>query len=222
MSRKSKTASPAAAPQAAVPAGPQTYLLLREAHSPKLGPRSVGAILFQVLTDPERQSLFLRIAANEGGGYVSDEAVPVQAIRRCIQAQPADEPLRAASFKPAFTGKSNNNSGFMTAILVHEGLLARGAEKTHLMTDTGRWDAWCAEHMAISGDLTSVRVGKEVPVLTAAGAESSASDPDAAPDGPSAGDAAAPADTGGDTPGEAFTGDDKPARGRRKTRGDQS
>ncbi|MDG0857344.1 hypothetical protein [Roseateles puraquae] len=69
MSRKSKPAT-AADVHVQMPAGPQTYLLLREAHSPKLGPRSVGGILFQVLTDTERQALFLRIAGNEGGGYV--------------------------------------------------------------------------------------------------------------------------------------------------------
>ncbi|WP_343622406.1 hypothetical protein [Roseateles puraquae] len=192
--------------------GPQTYLLLREAHAAKLGPRSVGAIVFQVLTDPERQALFLRIAGNEGGGYVSDEAVSVQAIRQCISEQPADEPLRAASFKPAFIGKSNNNSGFMTAILVHEGLLSRDAEKTHLMTDTGRWDAWCTEHMAIGGELTSVRVGKEVHTPTV--------ENEAAEGNPVAG-----ADQAAD--GEVPAVDDdvepeKPARGRRKARADQA
>lgn len=216
MSRKSTSAmttTVSTAPgQASLTSGPQTYLLLREAHAAKLGPRSVGAILFQVLTDPERQALFLRIAGNEGGGYVSDEAVAVQAIRQCISAQPADEPLRAASFKPAFVGRSNNNAGFMTAILVHEGLLSRDAEKTHLMTDTGRWAAWCAEHMAIGGELTSVRVGKEVPAPAAEG-DAAEGDPALATD--QAADSEAPA-----ADGDVETG--KPARGRRKARSDQS
>lgn len=218
MPRKSTSAPAATATtavpvsvQAVMPVGPQTYLLLREAHAAKLGPRSVGAILFQVLTDTERQALFLRIAGNEAGGHASDEAVAVQAIRQCISAQPADEPLRAASLKPAFVGRSNNNSGFMTAILVHEGLLSRDAEKTHLMTDTGRWDAWCAEHMAIGGELTSVRVGKEEP---APAAEQAAIEGEP------------PADAGQVAGGEAPVTDDsvdtgKPARGRRKARADQ-
>ena len=169
MPRKSKSADTMAAVQPALPAGPQTYLLLREAHAAKLGPRSIGAIRYQVLTDTQRQALFLRIAGNEGGGYVSDEAVPMRSIMQCVDEHPTDQPLRATVFKPAFVGRSSNNWGFLTAILLTEGLLTRDGEKPHALVNTGRWDAWWTDHMAIGGDLAEVRVGKELPQASAEG-----------------------------------------------------
>lgn len=205
MPRKSIPAATAANVQATLPAGPQTYLLLREAHSPKLGPRSTGAIVYQVLTDPERQALFLRIAGNEGGGYVSDEAVPVRSLMQCISDHPADQPLRAAMFKPAFVGQSNNNWGFMSAILLTEGLLSRDPDKPHGLADTGRWDAWCADHMNIGGDLTEIRVGKELAATTTeepGNADQAAAERDGA---------------AGEVPTDAAdAAPDKPARGRRR------
>lgn len=212
MSRKSKPSPTAADAQVQVPAGPQTYLLLREAHSPKLGPRSVGGILFQVLTDTERQALFLRIAGNEGGGYVSDEAVAVRSIIRCIADHPADQPLRAAVFKPAFIGRSSNNPCFMAAVLLTEGLLSRDADKPHQLADTGRWDAWIADHMAIGGDLTEVRIGKEP---APAPAEEAGAAPDAEVELAQADEAAAEVDA---DEMAVVSEAEKPARGRRKGR----
>lgn len=211
MPRKSIPAAMAANVQAALTAGPQTYLLLREAHSPKLGPRSTGAILYQVLIDTERQAIFLRIAGNEGGGYVSDEAVPVRTLMQCASEHPADQPLRAATFKPAFVGRSNNNWGFMSAILLTEGLLSRDGDKPHALIDTGRWEAWLSDHMAIGGDLTEVRVGKELPPVTT-------DEPGGAARGDADGDSAtteSPAN-GSEAPQDAAPG--KPAGGRRKVR----
>ncbi|TDP74066.1 hypothetical protein [Roseateles toxinivorans] len=211
MPRKSIPAETTAIVETALPAGPQTYLLLREAHSAKLGPRSLGAILYQVLTDTARQALFLRIAGNEGGGYVSDEAVPVRSIMRCVSEHPVDQPLRATVFKPAFIGRSSNNWGFLSAILLTEGLLSRDADKPHLLVDTGRWEAWWADHLAIGGDLPEVRIGKELPQAIAE--EGGSAGQVEAVEGAS--DGAGAVDTDEAMPASE---PDKPARGRRKAR----
>ncbi|HMY99486.1 MAG TPA: hypothetical protein PLU79_07510 [Burkholderiaceae bacterium] len=167
-----KTSTPAPATVAAAdatspsttPGGPKTYYLLRADHAPKLGQRSTGRIAFQVLTDAERQSVFLRIAGNEGGGYVSDEAVPFAKIVRCINEHDPKLPVKAELFRRVFVGRSNNNWGFLTAILVYEGLLRRDPDKPSRMSDAGGWSAWASRHLEIQGELQAVKVGKE-PVI---------------------------------------------------------
>lgn len=146
------------------PGGPKTFYLLRADHAPKLGQRSTGRIAFQVLTDAERQNVFLRIAGNEGGGYVSDEAVPFAEVVRCINEHDPKLPVKAELFRQAFVGRSNNNWGFLTAILVYEGLLRRDPDKPSRMSDAGGWAAWASRHLEIQGELQAVKVGKE-PVI---------------------------------------------------------
>ena len=149
--------------------GITSYRLIRESRAAKLGLRSSGQIVFQILTDDALQDLFVRIAANQGGGYVSDEAVSVHALVRCITERTPSEPLRSGIFKSAFVGKSSNNSGFMTAVLLHEGLLSRDANRPHLLIDCGLWNDWRATQLSVSGDLPVVRVGKEPALATDSG-----------------------------------------------------
>lgn len=166
MTKKTSTAAAAAdaTSPSTTPGGPKTFYLLRADHAPKLGQRSTGRIAFQVLTDAERQSVFLRIAGNEGGGYVSDEAVPFAEVVRCINEHDPQLPVKAERFRRAFVGRSNNNWGFLTAILVYEGLLRRDPDKPSRMSDAGGWSAWASRHLEIQGELQAVKVGKE-PVI---------------------------------------------------------
>lgn len=140
----------------------KTFWLIREAFAPKLSPRSNGRIKYQILTDQPRQTLFLRIAGNEGGGQFSDEAVPVQALRSCVNQHPADQPMRAAALKSAFVGRSSNQPPFGAAILLAEGLLQRDTEHAGALIDGSSWQAWADAQMAAAvGDLSEVKVGKE-------------------------------------------------------------
>jgi hypothetical protein len=155
-----------------------TYRLIRKARAPKMGPHSTGQIVYQILTDETQQELFIRLAANEGGGYISDEAVSLHAIVRCVTDLEDGQVLRSGAFKPAFIGRSSNNSGFIAAVLLAEGLLSRIADRPHGLSDNGQWQAWCATQLAVVGDLPCVRVGKEV---IAAEASGSAVQPDVDP-----------------------------------------
>ena len=138
-----------------------TFLLIREGFAPKMGQRSTGQIGYQVLTNEDRTEVFLRIAKNQGGGYASDEAVAIHALVCCISSREADEPLRSGTFKPAFSGRSSNNSGFIAAIMLAELLIRRDADRPHILHDCGKWNAWCSEQLAVTGDLPTVRIGKE-------------------------------------------------------------
>ncbi|MGR6806052.1 hypothetical protein ACU6VI_07075 [Sphaerotilus natans] len=139
----------------------KTYWLIRQGQCPKLGAFSSGQISYQLLAGEGRDELFLRISGNEGGGYVSDEAVAFSRIMRCIDDHDPDKPLRSAHFREAFTGRSNNNWGFLSAILLHEGLLERHPAQPHLLIDCGEWGAWRQAQLAeTSDDAAEVKVGK--------------------------------------------------------------
>ena len=148
---------------AVAPPGVPCYRLIRAASAPKLGLRSTGQIGYQILTDDSHQEVYLRITTNESGGYFSDEAVSVHALVRCITDLETGEVLRSGAFKPAFViGKSANNCGFLSAVMLAEGLLGRDAERPHLLIDNAHWNDWCATQLAVGGDLPLVRIGKDV------------------------------------------------------------
>lgn len=150
------------APLAPCPPAP-SYLLIREALAPKLGSRSQGKITYQVLTDEARHDLFLRIAHNDGGGYVSDEAVPLNKLRSCINQRASDQPMRSAIFMAAFKGRSSNNPTFAAAVMINEGLLSRDPQRPGVLMDVDGWPTWAASQLAIEGDLPLVTVGKVPP-----------------------------------------------------------
>ncbi|MFM2120534.1 MAG: hypothetical protein RL722_2002 [Pseudomonadota bacterium] len=154
------TPIPGAMPVPAPAPGPQTYRLIREERAAKLGARSTCGVIFQVLADEARQALFLRIARNEGGGYINNEAVSLHAILTCLQAV-GDHQIKAASFITAFRGRSSNNPGAMAAVLVHEKLIKRHPERPHLFDDGEvGWADWATRQLAVGGDLPIVTVGK--------------------------------------------------------------
>lgn len=139
----------------------KTYRLIRQSQCPKLGAFSSGRITYQLLTSEARNQLFLRISGNEGGGYVSDEAVALSRIMQCVDDHGPDKPLRSTHFREAFVGRSNNNWGFLSAILLHEGLLERHPAQPHLLIDCGEWEAWQRAQLAeASDDAAEVKVGK--------------------------------------------------------------
>lgn len=173
----------AAAPMTESPATPapgiKTFWLIRQDRCPKLGAFSAGVITYQVLTNETRDELFVRIAGNEGGGYVSDEAVPFTSIVRCVNEHEEDKPMRSGDFRPAFVGRSNNNSGFLAAVLLHEQLLNRHPALPHLLIDAGGWGAWGSTQLeqTLDRELTPVAVGR--PPRTIPPRQS----PETAPDG---------------------------------------
>lgn len=126
------------------------YLAVKTSSAPKLG-RNGGGITYKVLTDPERQHLFLIIAANDGGGYYSREIVAFDAVEGCL---PADQtqPLAAKAFASAFVGRSSNNPSFMAAILRAEGLLSSVDGKPHLHQVVGEWEAWKRTMRTLPGE----------------------------------------------------------------------
>lgn len=134
----------------------QTFWLLKEGVAAKLGARAEGNIHYQVLADADRQHLYVAITANESGGYFSRERVQIDQIEGCLKATKPDKPFPSKTFKDAFTGKSSNNPGFLTAILRSEGLLgaAPEAETQHVIISSV--EAWKSKLLTEPGILIAL------------------------------------------------------------------
>ena len=127
---------------------PTTFLLLHSAVAPKLGLRSAGRIGYQLLTDTDRQHLYLALTDNDGGGYFSREIVPFAAVEACLDGHDACQPFPSKRLVASFQGRSSNNAPFLCAALRDLGLLlaAPGKPFQHAVADgwAGRIEAQLA------------------------------------------------------------------------------
>ena len=128
---------------------PIAYLKLKSADAQKLG-RNGGDVSYLILTDPDRQQLYITINGNSGGGYYSTEIVSLAAVEACLPDDNA-QPIAAKSLAAAFVGKSANNPSFMAAILRSEGLLGPVENKPNQHQIAGDWSAWKSTMLALDG-----------------------------------------------------------------------
>ncbi|MBA5606263.1 hypothetical protein H3H36_12955 [Duganella sp. FT3S] len=77
--------------------------------------------------------------------------MPFKNVEACIDKHGPEQALPSKTFQPAFTGKSSNNAGFLTAILRAEGLLsaAPDGEGRHIIA--GNWAEWKSSVLALAG-----------------------------------------------------------------------
>lgn len=126
------------------------YLKLKAADAQKLG-RKGGFISYLILTDTDRQQLYVSIVANDSGGYFSNEIASFDGIEACI---PADhtQPFPAKVLIPAFISRSANQPSFCAALLRAEGLTTAGPNKPHLHQVVGDWDDWKLAMLDLPGE----------------------------------------------------------------------
>jgi hypothetical protein len=129
-----------------------SYLCLKLATARKTGQRACGAITYRVLSDDQRESLFITITANDGGGYFSKEIVPLAKVERCLAGFAGGQPLPSKALRGAFVGKSTNNAGFLVALLRAEGLLEQAAEAPHQYRVAGDWSDWKDSMLCADGE----------------------------------------------------------------------
>lgn len=129
------------------------YLCLKVGQAAKTGERSTGQITYRVLSDTDRQSLFLTLTGNDGGGWFSDEIVPLSRIEEVLDTLPdRSQSFPSKILRPAFVSKSVNNAGFLGALLRAERLLAAAPEdkQQHVLTDA--WSDWKAAMLSLDGE----------------------------------------------------------------------
>ncbi len=118
---------------------------IREHHIPKLGERAIGHLVYQVAVG-ESGTVYLAVTGNGGSGYFSREWVALPRLRDVLHPYlESDQTFPTPILRPAYVNRSNNNGGFLAAILRHEGLLKAVPEQPHLHVCTADWADWEAE-----------------------------------------------------------------------------
>lgn len=131
---------------------PISYFCVKTQSAPKSGLNSQGSIAYSVLRDADSHDAHICLLSNDAGGYHSQEAVPFSAIKACIDGVSDQHPIPAKIFKGAFHGRSANNSGFLVAVLRHEGLLQPAPDAAHKHIVGGSWDDWLKAVLSETGD----------------------------------------------------------------------
>lgn len=121
---------------------PPTFLHLRSGSAPKLGQHSDGQIHYELLTDRQNKELFIRLTANDSGGYFSREAIPFSRIRAAVAEINEGQGFASKTFFSLFIGRSINNSGFISCVLRALGLIAAVPDNAHLHQLAGNWSEW--------------------------------------------------------------------------------
>lgn len=75
-----------------------------------------------------KSDIHIRVFANTGGGYFSQEWIAWKAIQTALKKLPADKSLTSMALIPLFKGKSANTPGFLLAVLRNEGLVEGDAK----------------------------------------------------------------------------------------------
>lgn len=129
---------------------PESYLSLKLAKAIKSGARSQGYVHYRILTDADRSQLYLTLVANDSSGCFSREIVPFERIETALQGLDVSKPITSKQFQPCFVSKSQNNAGFLAAVLRSEGLLQSVPDATHQHALAGDWSAWKAALLALT------------------------------------------------------------------------
>jgi hypothetical protein len=88
--------------------------------------------------------LYLRVTANSGGGFFSNEWIALDDILAVIEEQPARQPFKSLVFKRSggyesglYVSQGSNNCGFLSAVLRDVGILKAvpGKPYSHLLDD---------------------------------------------------------------------------------------
>ena len=126
------------------------YLKLKSAEAQKLG-RNGGSISYLILSDTDRQQLYVSIVANDSGGYFSNEIARFDGIEACM---PADhtQPFPAKVLIQAFISRSANQPSFCAALLRAEGLTTAAVDKPHLHQVVGDWAEWKRAMLTLPGE----------------------------------------------------------------------
>jgi hypothetical protein len=95
--------------------------ILRRGKCPSLSGRS--ELTYEYGYNEKSKTILFRIADNTGAGQFQDTWIPLDAIISTLEK--AKAPFSLSVFKPLYSGQSVNNTGFLGASLLKEGLIER-------------------------------------------------------------------------------------------------
>lgn len=128
----------------------ETYLSLKVGAANKNSARSHGKVHYRILADHALEQLFITIVGNGDGGCFSKEVLPFNKIELCLQGIDTRKPIASKLFHTAFTGRSANNPGFLTAVLRDLQLLTQAPDVVHQHCVQPDWEAWKTAMLALA------------------------------------------------------------------------
>lgn len=119
--------------------------ILKKATCPTLSGKS--KLTYMIGCDDENE-VFLRIYANNGGGFFSTEWVALKNIQQALEKNP--EEITSVALYGLFRGKSVNTPAFLLAVLKHEGMVRsiKGKKRRHELVDSSDFQDRIADLMS--------------------------------------------------------------------------
>jgi hypothetical protein len=77
----------------------------------------------------EAKDLCLRITANTKAGAFCTDTTELKTLRAALDRAPRNETITSAVFRHLYAGSSENMSGFIFSVLLHEGLVRRSLKE---------------------------------------------------------------------------------------------
>lgn len=144
---------------------------IRKAKANKAGQFSQGSVEYLISKDDDNE-VYISITHNDSSGQFSKEAVALSKIESVLANNPNPNDTPAKVLKPAFISRSANNSGFLMAVLIAEGLMRKQDDKAFAYLKIGDWTAWKAQQLLLAIMPTSAPVVASTPVVTTTSSKS--------------------------------------------------
>lgn len=125
-------AQPKVTPSSTPSSDTPDILPIRTGHCPSL--KGLSRLTYE-LGGGSDDAILIRITDNSGGGHFSDEWVSWKLIELTLQ---ASSPITSHQLRKIFSGKSANNAGFLTAVLLKEGIIEAHPDKRRYYRLTGK------------------------------------------------------------------------------------
>jgi len=116
----------------------------------------VGHVIADDEADTSGDNIHVRVYANSGHGFFSDEWVPMSSIQEVFDKLHAGQPITSYMLYPLFRGKSLNSPGFMLAVLQDAGFV-RHMQDRRRNYELGDPSAFMAEMVALIDAGTDLR-----------------------------------------------------------------
>ena len=113
----------------------------------------------------DKSEILMRVISNTSSGYFSKEAISMAAIQQMFTNVPADKGITSFLLQSLYEGKSQNNAGFLFAVLVAEKLVEPVPETRHYKCTDGK--KFSAEVTALIKSGVSLKIDE--PPVKAAG-----------------------------------------------------
>jgi hypothetical protein len=112
--------------------------ILKKSNCPKLSPKAKGSLTYHIGYAETAKTHLIRVTANTGGGFFSNEWVALGDILDTIDTAEFEDSFKAIILKPLYQSKGANNHGFLAAALRAEGILEAVEDHplSHTLGDT--------------------------------------------------------------------------------------